>query len=186
MAMPFSSDPHHSIEVLIVDDDGEVRELLLEHVRSRGLKVAVATEGRAAIEAIRKAPSQYGLVFCDLHLPGAGGLEVLEAARAGNPSSAVVIITGYASLDSAIQAVRLGAYDYVTKPFSLGQIDVILRRVQDRSALEYENRRLLQRLEAFDGGSTPAGSRAASIHTRLDAIEAALRDLTAEVRRANR
>ena len=59
-----------------------------------------------------------------------------------NPSCFVVIVTGYASLDSAIQAVRLGAYDYLTKPFSLGQLDVLLQRLQDRLTLEDENRRL--------------------------------------------
>ena len=148
------------LEALIVDDDTGVREILAEYVRSRGVVVAVAGDGRAAIEAIRRRPAQFGLIFCDLSLPGAGGLDVLRAARAANASCLVVIITGYASLDSAIQAVRLGAYDYLTKPFALGQIDVILRRVQDRNALELENRRLLQRLE----GSDPARGLPAPRH----------------------
>jgi DNA-binding NtrC family response regulator len=180
------------LEALIVDDDIEVRELLAEHVRSRGLRVAVATEGRAAIEAIKRSPAQFGVIFCDLHLPGAGGLEVLSTARAANASCSVVIITGYASLDSAIQAVRLGAYDYVTKPFSLGQVDVILRRVEDRNALERENRRLLQRLESLDSSSGASSLAQAStawpshrftqIESRLDGIESALRDIAMVLR----
>lgn len=196
MTMPSLRAGAATVEALIVDDDGEVRELLAEHVRSRGLKVGVASDGRAAIEAIRRAPGQFGLILCDLHLPGAGGLEVLQAARAANASCSVVIITGYASLDSAIQAVRLGAYDYVTKPFSLGQIDVILRRVQDRDALELENRRLLQRLEALDGSSAPpapyqpasalAASRLGQLEVRLEAIETTLRDVLEELRRQGR
>jgi DNA-binding NtrC family response regulator len=194
MTMPSLRVGGTALEALIVDDDGEIRELLAEHVRSRGLKVGVAGDGRAAIEAIKRSPGQFGLILCDLHLPGAGGLEVLQAARAANPNCSVVIITGYASLDSAIQAVRLGAYDYVTKPFSLGQIDVILRRVQDRNALELENRRLLQRLEGSDGGhgvamsasSTVATARLGQLEVRLDAIETALRDLLDEVRRQHR
>src|SRR3954447_357428 len=119
MTMPSLRAGAPTLEALIIDDDVEIRELLAEHVRSKGLKVGVATDGRAAIEAIKRSPAQFGLILCDLHLPGASGLEVLEAARAATASCSVVIITGYASLDSAIQAVRLGAYDYVTKPFSL-------------------------------------------------------------------
>jgi DNA-binding NtrC family response regulator len=196
MTMPSLRAGAPTLEALIIDDDVEIRELLAEHVRSKGLKVGVATDGRAAIEAIKRSPAQFGLILCDLHLPGASGLEVLEAARAANASCSVVIITGYASLDSAIQAVRLGAYDYVTKPFSLGQVDVILRRVQDRNALELENRRLLQRLEALDGtpghsaaplvpvGITPA--RLSQLDARLDAIESTLRDLVVELRRQGR
>lgn len=196
MTMPSLRTGATPLEALIVDDDVEVRELLAEHVRSRGLKVGTASDGRAAIEAIKRSPGQFGLILCDLHLPRAGGLEVLQAARAANASCSVVIITGYASLDSAIQAVRLGAYDYVTKPFSLGQIDVILRRVQDRNALELENRRLLQRLEALDGSgghaasfqpaSALAAGRLGQLEVRLDAIEETLRDLLAELRRQGR
>lgn len=196
MTMPSLRTGATPLEALIVDDDVEVRELLAEHVRSRGLKVGTASDGRAAIEALKRSPGQFGLILCDLHLPGAGGLEVLQAARGANASCSVVIITGYASLDSAIQAVRLGAYDYVTKPFSLGQIDVILRRVQDRNALELENRRLLQRLEALDGSgghaksfqpaSALAAGRLGQLEVRLDAIEETLRDLLAELRRQGR
>ena len=185
-----------TLEALIIDDDAELRELLSEHVRSRGLKVAVATDGRAAIEAIKRSPAQFGLILCDLHLPGASGLEVLTAARAANASCSVVIITGYASLDSAIQAVRLGAYDYVTKPFSLGQVDVILRRVEDRNALERENRRLLQRLESKDAstGSAVAShaspawapARVGQLESRLDGIESTLREILTELRRQPR
>jgi DNA-binding NtrC family response regulator len=194
--MPSSPTGAPTLEALIVDDDAEIRELVAEHVRSRGLKVAVASDGRAAIEAIRRAPGQFGLILCDLHLPGAGGLEVLQTARGANANCSVVIITGYASLDSAIQAVRLGAYDYITKPFSLGQIDVILRRVQERNALELENRRLLQRLESLDVASAhppvaaaPAAvtsARLSQLETRLSAIESTLRELILELQRQGR
>jgi DNA-binding NtrC family response regulator len=177
-------------ETLVVDDDPEVRELLAEHLRSRGVRVATAADGAAALAAIERGAAQFGLVFCDLHLPGADGLEVLAAARRANSSACVVIITGYASLDSAIQAVRLGAYDYLTKPFSLGQIDVILRRVNERCALEAENRRLLHRLDTQDvtqahraPGAHTSMDRLGQIEQRLAAIEATLRELAAETRR---
>jgi len=151
-----------SFEALVVDDEPDIRELLSEYLRSRGLTTATAKDGRAAIAALERSAGRYGLVLTDINMPGADGFEVLRAARAVNASAYVVIITGYASLDSAIQAVRLGAHDYITKPFSLGQIDVILGQISDRVALERENRELTSRAPL---------SGSASIEGRLDAID---------------
>ena len=108
----------------------------------------MAGDGLAAVALIQRSAGQFGLILADLHVPGADGLAVLRAARAVSPSTLVVIITGYASPDSAITAVRLGAYDYLTKPFSLGQIDVLMARVEDRLALEAGNRTLLRRIDS--------------------------------------
>jgi two-component system response regulator AtoC len=105
-------------------------------------------------------------------MPGSDGLAVLQAARKTNPAVYVVIITGFATLDSAIQAVRLGAYDYLTKPFSLGQIDVIVRRILDRLALDAENR---------IGERTPVDLSPA-MAVRLDSIEARLARLESLLR----
>ena len=113
-----------------------MRELLVEYFKTKNFDVSSAGDGRAAQAAILKEPARYGIVLTDLQLPGVDGLGVLRTVKQANPSAYVVIVTGYASLDSAIQAVRLGAYDYLTKPFSLGQIDVVLQRVRDRVALE--------------------------------------------------
>lgn len=122
------------LDVLVVDDEPTVRELLLEYFNARGFRVAGAENGRSAIATLQKAWGRYGLVITDLNLPGADGFAVLQAARQANPDCFVVIITGYASLDSAIRAVRVGAYDYLTKPFSLAQLDIILTRIRERRA----------------------------------------------------
>lgn len=177
--------PHTALEVLIVDDEPEIRELLVEYFRDRGFATSTAADGRAAITAIERDPARYRLIVTDLQMPGADGLAVLRAAKTANPSCYVVIITGYASLDSAVQAVRHGAYDYLTKPFSMGQIDVVVQRVTDRVALEAENRQLARQL-----GARPAtdrempvevhaslAARLDTIETRLSRIEALLRDL---------
>src|SRR4051812_28922176 len=132
----------NAFEVLVVDDEPGARELLLEFFQSRGFSVSGASDGRAAISALQRSNGSIGLVVTDLSLPGADGFAVLQAARQANESSYVVIVTGYASLDSAIRAVRVGAYDYLTKPFSLGQMDVILSRICDRAVLERKNREL--------------------------------------------
>jgi DNA-binding NtrC family response regulator len=159
----------NGVEVLVVDDEPDVRDLLAEYFSERGYEVTMVPDGRAAVTAIERAPLRFGLIVTDLQLPGADGLAVLRAARAANPSSYVVIITGYASLDSAIEAVRLGAYDYLTKPFSLGQIDVVLRRLADRLSLEAENRQLTRQVGAQQGGDLRQ-----TVGHRLDAIEARL------------
>ncbi len=131
-------------DALVVDDDESIRELLISYFSSRGLNVTGAQDGRAAIAAIERSNGRFGLVVTDLSLPGADGFAVLQAARNANASCYVVIVTGYASLDSAIYAVRVGAYDYLTKPFSLGQLDVMLKRIADRASLERENRDLVR------------------------------------------
>lgn len=173
-----------SIPALVVDDEDGVRELLAEHLAARGIQVTAVSDGAAAIEAITREAGRFGLVFADLHLPKSDGMSVLEAARAANASAYVVIITGYATLDSAIRAVRLGAYDYVTKPFSLGQIDVILARIEDRLSLESENRRLLHRMDTREVESAHGvRERLTAIEGRLSAIDSLLREMAAELSR---
>ena len=158
-----------SLNVLVVDDEPDVRDLLVEYFRDRGHDVTSLADGRSAIAELERNPSKYALVVSDLQLPNVDGLGVLKAARALNPSLTVIIVTGYASLDTAVQAVRLGAYDYLTKPFSLGQIDVIVQRAADRLALEAENRQLARRI-----GDHPAAEPTDDMGRRLDAIQAQL------------
>jgi len=186
------SHPHTPpIEILIADDEAEIRELLVEYFRDHGFETSTAADGRAAITAIERDPARYRLIVSDLQMPGADGLAVLRAAKAANPSCYVVIITGYASLDSAVQAVRLGAYDYLTKPFSMGQIDVIVQRITDRLALEAENRQLARQLGARGTAErdTPSdlaaslGGRLDTVENRLSRIEALLRDVVDRLER---
>lgn len=181
MSTPAGEDFSLIGELLVVDDDPDIRELLVEHLRSRGLRVATAADGRAAVSAIERSPGQFNLILTDLQLPGADGLAVLRAAKRVHPTCNVVIITGYASLDSAIEAVRSGAYDYLTKPFSLGQLDVILTRIRDRQSLELENRQLSKqvgdRSTAHPSGEFSVPARLDSIDGRLDRIEKLIQGL---------
>jgi DNA-binding NtrC family response regulator len=150
------------VEVLLVDDELSTRELLEQFCRSRNLPVTTASDGRAAITALERAPSRFTIVMTDINMPGADGFEVLKTARKGNRSCYVVMITGYATLDSALRAVREGAYDYLAKPFSLGQLDVMLARIKDRIALERENSDLRRRLGGRAGAPAAAGSQSRS------------------------
>jgi DNA-binding NtrC family response regulator len=110
---------------------------------------------------------RYPVVVTDLHMPGADGFEVLRAARAANPNCYVVMITGYATLDSALRAVREGAYDYLSKPFALGQMEALFNRIRERMQLEQEH--------------AAAGARLDAICDRLARIEDLLTKLTRQV-----
>lgn len=170
--------PVIATELLIVDDEVDTCELLSQFCRAQGFEVAVAHDGRAAISAMERAPSRFGVIVTDLHLPGADGFDVLEAAKAANPSAYVVIITGYATIDSAVRAVREGAYDYLAKPFAIGQLEIVLRRIRDRMALERENRELTRQIGSFRKPGTAADDvawRLDSIEERLARIESLLR-----------
>jgi DNA-binding NtrC family response regulator len=166
------------IHALVVEDEPDTLELLTEFCRKHGLEVASARDGRAAMAEILRTPAHFDLVIADVNLPGADGFDVLKAARAASASTYVVIITGYATLDSAVRAVRAGAYDYLAKPFSLGQLEVVLIRIHDRMLLEQENRALLKRQpEALRTQAAPAGdlsARLAAIEQRLSRIETLL------------
>lgn len=172
-------------EVLVVDDEPAARELLLEFFQSRGFKVAGAQDGRAAITTLQRSNGSYGLVVTDLSLPGADGFAVLQAARQANPSSYVVIVTGYASLDSAIQAVRVGAYDYLTKPFSLSQLEIILERIHDRIKLQESSRRFKSPTGNADYPErvTASPTDLARVEQRLTAIEQILTRLEQAIQR---
>jgi DNA-binding NtrC family response regulator len=132
-------------DALVVDDERPIRDLLVDFLNDRGWHVASAGDGRAAVAALARSGGHCRIVFTDITMPGADGFAVLTAARAANPAAYVVMITGYGSLESAITAVRLGAQDYLTKPFSLGQVDVILKQADSRFALENERRRKADR-----------------------------------------
>jgi two-component system response regulator AtoC len=172
-----------AFEVLVVDDEAETREVLSEFCRTLGLTVTAADDGRSAVTAIRRAPAQFRVVLTDIWMRGADGFEVLKTARDANPSVYVVMITGYATLDSALRAVREGAYDYLPKPFALGQLEVVFGRIRDRIALEEENRMLSRQVDGIrDGG----GPRNRDVSWRLDAIEERLARIEDLLRRRPR
>lgn len=162
-------------EVLVVDDDEAIRELIVSYFNGLGMLVTGAQDGRAAIATLQRSNGRFGLVVTDLNLPGADGFAVLQAARQANNACYVVIVTGYASLDSAIHAVRVGAYDYLTKPFSMGQLDVVLTRITDRASLERQNRDLsrMPSVPHNDKHAVPTASFLA-LEQRIDRMEAAL------------
>ena len=166
-----------SIDLLVVDDDPDAREQLGEFCTSRGFRVALAHDGRAALLALQRASPSFPIVISDLHMPHADGFAVLEAAKRAHASCYVVVITGYATIDVAVQAVRAGAYDLLAKPFSLAQLELVLTRIRDRMALESENRRLIGHAHGRSAVIAPGGDR--SVESRILALEQRLAALEA-------
>jgi DNA-binding response OmpR family regulator len=139
------ADTDEILQVLIVDDDDSVRKVLTDIVAAAGHKVHPSSDGSEAVELIRRQP--FDLVITDLMMPGADGMEVLRAARRNQPEALVIIITGHASLQTAIEAVREGAYDYIRKPSKLEEIELASKNAGERIRLLRENKRLLSQLQ---------------------------------------
>jgi len=104
-------------KVLLVEDEPDFRNLVAHELGEEGYGVSVATDGLAAISCL--AENEYDVVVTDVRMPGASGVEVLRAARTRMPDTEIVMTTGYASLDLAIECLRAGAFDFVQKPFNV-------------------------------------------------------------------
>ena len=126
--------------ILVIDDDEGFREMLCEALASQGhdaYGVGSAEEGVARAKA-----EVFDLVLTDVMLPGMDGLEGLSRLQDARPEADVIVMTGYATKEKALEAVRLGACDFFSKPFSLAEMEVVIRRVLERRALTRELRRL--------------------------------------------
>lgn len=143
MNMDFQSPP---IRIWIADDDDDFREALGKSLAQEERSIRLFANGEELIEVLKRDPS-FDIIIADLLMPGVDGLQVLEKAKKSNPDAVVIIMTGYASLDTAIQAIRGGAYDYIRKPFKLDELEVIVKNSGEKIALIRENRRLLQKLK---------------------------------------
>lgn len=131
--------------VLLVDDDAAVREVCHEALAERGYDVVEAATGGAAIAEIR--PGRFAVGLVDLRLEDIDGMEVVAALRAADPTSCVIVMTGYADLESAVEAVKHGVYDYVRKPFDSDEMVRIVERGLERRRLAMENVRLMRALQ---------------------------------------
>lgn len=133
-----------SLCILIAEDDLNLGEALAGFLRDQGHGVDLAKDGREALEYLEH--NDYQLVITDLVMPGADGLAVLRAAKQKDKDSLVVVMTGYASVDSALEATREGAYDYLRKPFKLQEINIAVANAARLLALRRENRKLREKL----------------------------------------
>jgi DNA-binding NtrC family response regulator len=130
--------------VLIADDERPQRDILQMILESEGFETAAAINGRQALEAARAEP--FDIVLTDLKMPDLNGIELLSELQQAQPGQCVIIMTAHGTIDSAVDAMRKGAFDYLTKPLEKDELLLVLRRAMERNQLLRENRRLREEL----------------------------------------
>jgi two-component system phosphate regulon sensor histidine kinase PhoR len=125
-------------KILVIDDEAVMRDGCCRILADEGCEVLTAPNGEEGLAAIKGDPEGFEVVLLDLKMPGMSGMEVLEAALEANPNLLVVVVTGYATVDSAVEAMKKGAYDFLPKPFSPDQLRLIVSRAQEKRRLELE------------------------------------------------
>ena len=133
-------------KILIVDDEKSIREFLEIMLKKEGYKVGSAVNAEEALKLFHN--SNYELVISDIKMSGMDGVELLKKIKEINPETIVLMITAYASVDTAIDAMKAGAYDYITKPFNVDEVKHIIQNALDRRRLETENILLKKELKS--------------------------------------
>ncbi len=135
--------------ILIVDDEPGMREFLEIMLEKEGYTVETTADGRKAIEKIESKP--FDLAIVDIQMPVMNGIEVLKRINEKKTDTTAIMITAFASHETAIEAMKLGAYDYITKPFKIDEIKLVIRKALEKRRLERENSRLRKELETKYG-----------------------------------
>jgi two-component system NtrC family response regulator len=132
------------IRILVVDDEESIRRLIEKEIGTAGRAVRTAGTAREAIELAQTQP--FDVIVLDIRLPDGDGLELLAHFREAVPDVEVILITGHGDVDSAVEAMKTGAYDYITKPFTLDRLELVIEKAYQRVCLQRENR-LLRRTQ---------------------------------------
>lgn len=131
-------------KIVIVDDEIKITQLLADEITQEGHAVTTFSSGEEALPYIER--NDVDIVLCDLRLGGMDGLELLKSSKRIAPSTDFVMMTAYASAETAVEAMRRGAYEYLIKPFQMDEVTLLLRRIQDRRDLLSENRALREKI----------------------------------------
>ena len=160
--------------VLIVDDDSDLRLTLCEYLETRRFRVNSAKSGTDAIRMFESG-QEYDIVFTDLMMPpGPSGLDVLKTIRNLRPHTHVVVMTGYSSIETAIESIRLGASDYLAKPFQLAELEIVANRILEHLILLEDNRVLSQKVHALTEKFSTIDSRLERIDSMVGRLGAIL------------
>ena len=148
-----------TLRILIVDDETIVRDSLGAWFRQDGHKVDVAESGKEALRLV--GTNRYDMAFLDIKMPGMDGLELQARLNAADAELSVVLMTAYASVETAVKAMKNGAYDYIVKPFDPDDLSMLVKRAAEHRSLRAENQRLKKSLESASAtplllGSSPA------------------------------
>ncbi len=141
-----------AIRVLVADDEKNLRELMVRELARKGHQVDGAADGEAALQLLREGP--YDVVVLDMRMPRVEGIEVLRELAGFPEHPQVIVMTGFQEVSTAVEAMKLGAYDYLTKPTKIEELDVIIRKAAEKGQLLRDNVALRSRLpgaEPFGG-----------------------------------
>lgn len=134
-----------TICILVIDDDLRMRQFIGDLLEEERIPHLITDDSRNAIRIINN--QNIDIVITDLKMPHVNGIGILEHAKEINPDIIVIVITGYGTIESAIEAMKKGAYDYIQKPFEPDDFLMLLKRVTEHIKLIHENRRLLREVE---------------------------------------
>lgn len=138
-------------KILIVDDEMLIRNFLAEVLKRKRYEVTTAENGKTAMAMLKD--NSYDMVITDMKMPDITGIEVLRKVKEQNPSTIVIIITAYGSIENAVEAMKLGAFNYLIKPFSPDSIEAVIHKAQEHLSLVEENQYLRQQVNTGGGGS---------------------------------
>ncbi len=136
-----------ALQILIVEDSKPLREMLAHVLKDDGAQVDSAKDGKEALDRYYGTP--YDLIITDLNMPEMTGTELIKKVRQQDDIVEFIIITGYASLETAVDAIKAGAFDYIIKPFKVEELMVAVRNVKDKIVLKKKNKALMEKLRSF-------------------------------------
>ena len=148
--------------LLVIDDEENMRHMLSKVLGKTGYIVETASNGYEALEMIQN--SDFEFILCDIKMPNMSGMDFLKAARYKIMTTTVIMMSAYGTIDTAIESMKLGAYDYISKPFKTDEVYLTLKKAEERESLRQENRQLKERIKEIEGkanfGSLVAKSEA--------------------------
>jgi len=142
-------------QILIIDDEKAIRKTLTEILSYEGYKIEEASDGEEGLKKFKE--KNYDVVLCDIKMPKLDGIEFLVKAREINPNIPVIMISGHGTIETAVEAVKKGAYDYIAKPPDLNRLLITIRNATDKTSLVTETkvlRRKVSRVEEMIGDSS--------------------------------
>ena len=139
------------MKVLIIDDERSIRRALREILEFEGCQVSEAENGKEGLESTQK--NSYDLIFCDIKMPMLDGIEVLDALNLESNNTPIVMISGHGNVETAVQAIKKGAFDFIEKPLDLNRILILLRNVKERNTMVIESKVLKNTVKRIKGSS---------------------------------
>jgi PAS domain S-box-containing protein len=155
--------------ILVVDDEQVIRDGCQRILSKRGCEVVQARDGQEGLECLKK--DHFDIMLLDLKMPGLTGSEVLEKSKQIDPDLLVIIITGYATVESAVEAMKIGAYDFISKPFNPDQLTIVVNRALEKKRLEKETERLrLEREKSLQDVATEKSKIRTIVNCMADGV----------------